>query len=40
MGASKGDMLTISAAGDDEEEAVSELKGLIVENFGEREGTF
>ncbi len=40
MGASKGDMLTIFAAGDDEEEAVSELKGLIVENFGEREGTF
>jgi phosphocarrier protein len=39
MGAYKGDILTISAVGDDEQEAVNELKGLIDDNFGEREGS-
>lgn len=39
MGAYKGDVLTISAVGDDEREAVNALKGLIEDNFGEREGS-
>ena len=37
MGAYKGESLIISAVGTDEEEAVKELKGLIDNNFGERE---
>jgi len=39
MGAYKGESLIISAVGTDEKEAVLELKALIVDNFGEREGS-
>lgn len=35
MGAGKGTMLSIIADGEDEEEAILALKGLIEDNFGE-----
>jgi len=35
MGAGKGDIITISAEGEDEKEAVESLKALIDKNFGE-----
>ncbi len=35
MGASKGDTLTITAAGEDAEEALTAIKTLVKNNFGE-----
>lgn len=35
MGASKGDTLTIMAAGEDAEEALTAIKTLVKSNFGE-----
>lgn len=35
MGAKKGDIITITAQGDDDKEAVEALKELVESNFGE-----